>query len=57
MEDGMLKFKGGWYIPCMGKLKKLILDEFHKIPYFGHQKMLKTMKKISYWPCIKKKHN
>jgi len=43
MEDGLLKFKGNLYIPCMGDMKKLIFDEFHKIPYscnLGYQKMI-----------------
>ena len=47
IENGMLKLKDGWYIPFMGDLKKIILYEFHKIPYLGHpiyKKMIIVMK-------------
>lgn len=57
IEDGFFKCKGRWYMPCMGDLKKLIFDEFHKIPYSdhrGYKKMITNMKKIYYWPCMKK---
>jgi len=33
MEEGLLKLKGRWYIPCIGELEKIILDEFLKISY------------------------
>lgn len=56
--DGMFNFKDKWYVLCMSDLKKLIMDDFHKIPYLGHTgylKMITTMKNKYYWLGMKKK--
>jgi len=55
MDDVLLKLKSRWYIPYMGDVKKLILDEFHKIPYYDHpsyEKMIENMKKAYYCMII-----
>lgn len=36
INDGMLMFKDKCYVACVIDLKKLVMDEFHKITYSGH---------------------
>jgi hypothetical protein len=57
LNDGMLTYKGRFYIPNCDDLKRFIMDELHKIPYIGHpsyQKMITSTKKLFYWPRMKK---
>jgi hypothetical protein len=57
LNDGLLTYKGSLYIPNCDDLKRFIMDELHKIPYNGHcgyQKMITTIKKLFYWPRLKK---
>ena len=56
-SDGLLTYKGRLYIPTCDTLEKFILDELHKIPYVGHhgyQKMIIALKKLFYWPRMKR---
>lgn len=55
--DGLVRFMDEIYVPNDSGLKKFILRKFHVKPYSGHlgyQKTLKTMKKLYYWPNLKK---
>ena len=57
MNDGMLTYKGRWYILNSDDLKRFNMDELHKIPYTGHlgyQKMITATRKLFYWPGVKK---
>ena len=43
MEEGLLTYRSRLYIPYCDDLRRFILDELHKRPYFGHpgyQKMI-----------------
>jgi hypothetical protein len=53
LNDGLLTYKGRWYIPNCDNLKRFMMDELHKIPYTsypGYQKMITTTRKLFYWP-------
>lgn len=46
-----------WAVPCVNILKKLIIDEFHKIAYSSHPryyKMMTTLNKSSYYLGMEK---
>jgi hypothetical protein len=56
-EGGLLTYRDRLYIPKDDNLKRLIMDELHKIPYTGHlgyQKMIAATRKQFYWPGLKK---
>jgi hypothetical protein len=56
-SDVLITYKGRLYIPTCDTLKKFILDELHKRPYVGHpgyQKMITNLRKLFYWPRMKK---
>jgi hypothetical protein len=56
-NDGLLTYKGRFYVPNSDKLRRFILDELHKIPYTGYpgyQKMITTTKKLFYLSRMKK---
>jgi hypothetical protein len=45
------------YIPNSSNLRRIIMDEIHKMPYSGHpsyQKMIATTRKQYFWPGMKK---
>ena len=35
-EDGLLTYKNRIYIPNVAYLRRMVMDEIHQIPYFGH---------------------
>jgi len=52
----MLVHKGRMFVPDQKNIKKLILDEYHKILYAGHpryQKLITALKKEYFWPDMK----
>lgn len=56
-SDGIQRFKGRIWIPCMGDVRKIILDEAHKSRYSIHpgaDKMYQDLKKEFWWPGIKR---
>jgi hypothetical protein len=56
-EGGLLTYKRRFYIPDCDDLKRFILDELHKIPYFGHpgyQKIITATRRQFYWTGMKK---
>ena len=56
-EDGLLTYKGRIYIPNVVELRRVVMDEIHQAPYFGHpryQKTIVTAKKQYFWPGMKK---
>ena len=56
-EEQMLTFRGRTYVPNRASLKELILDEYHRSNYAGHpgyQKMLSAIRKIYYWPGMRR---
>ena len=47
-EDGLLTYKGRIYIPDVEDLRRVVMDEIHQAPYFGHpgyQKTISTARK------------
>jgi hypothetical protein len=57
MEGGLLTYRSRLYITDCDELKRFILDEIHKIPYFGHpgyQKMIMPTRRQFYWHGLKK---
>lgn len=56
IDEGLLLFKNKKCVNNVADLRRLIMDEFHKIPsssHLGYHKMIKTMKKIFYWLGLK----
>ena len=56
-EDGLLTYKGRIYIPDVADLRRIVMDEIHQAPYFGHpgyQKTIATARKQYFWPGMKK---
>jgi hypothetical protein len=56
LNDDLLTYKGGLYIPNCDDLKRFIMDELHKRPYTGHlgyHKMITTTRKLFYWSEMK----
>ena len=35
-EGGLLTYKGRIYIPYVADLRRVVMDEIHQAPYFGH---------------------
>jgi hypothetical protein len=57
--DELLLYNNRLYVPDSTELKHLIMDEFHRRPYVGHpgyQKMITIVRKLYYWPGMKKGH-
>jgi hypothetical protein len=57
LNDGLLTYKGRFYILNSNDLKRFMMDELRKIPYTGnpgYQKMIITTRKLFYWPRLKK---
>ena len=55
LED-LLVYKNQLYIPDSEEVKRLILNELHKKPYFGlpgYQTMITKLRKIYYWHNMK----
>jgi hypothetical protein len=53
LNDGLLTYKGRFYIPNFDDLKRFIMDELHKIPYnkhLGYQKMIIATRKLLIGP-------
>ena len=42
-EDGILTYKGRIYIPDVASLRRVVMDEIHQDPYFGHPGYQKTI--------------
>lgn len=45
------------YFPSQKNIKKLILNEYHKIPYEAHtsyQELITALRKQYFWPNMKK---
>ena len=42
-EDEILTYKNRIYIPNVACLRIIVMDEIHKIPYFGHPGYQKTV--------------
>ena len=56
-EDGLLTFKGGIYVPNVGDLRRIVMDETHHALYSGHpgyQKIIATARKQYFWIGMKK---
>jgi hypothetical protein len=56
IKDGLLTYKGRWYIQNCDDLKRFMMDELHKRPYtrhHGYHKMIMTTRKMFYWLGIK----
>ena len=57
-EDGLLTYKGRIYIPNVAYLRRVVMDEIHQAPYFGHrpgyQKTIATARKQYFCPGMKK---
>jgi hypothetical protein len=56
-EGGLLTYRNRLYIPNCDDLKRFILDELHKRPYYGHpgyQKMITATRRQFYSPGMKK---
>ena len=43
LEDGLLTYKGRIYIPDVADLRRVVMDEIHQAPYFGHPGYQKTI--------------
>jgi hypothetical protein len=57
LNDGLLTYKGKLYILNHDDLKRLVMDERHKIPYtrhLGYQKMIRATRKLLFWSRLKK---
>ena len=35
-EDGILTYKNRIYIPHLADLRRVVMDEIHQTPYYGH---------------------
>ena len=44
-DDGLLMHKNRVYVPNFVELRKLVMNEMHKVPYAGHPKYQKTIAK------------
>ena len=56
-EDGLLTYKGRIYIPDVAYLRRVVMDEIHQAPYFGHpgyQKTIATARKQYFWSRMKR---
>ena len=57
LNDGMLTYKGRLSISNCDDLNRFMMNDLHKRPYIFHphyQKMIKTTRKLFYWPRMKK---
>ena len=55
-EDGLITYKNIIYIPNVAYLRRVVMDEIHQAPYFGHpgyEKMIATVRKQYFWPRMK----
>ena len=55
-EKSLILFKNRLDVPNVPKVKLLILNELHKIPYSrhpGYQKMITMLRKEYFWPNMK----
>ena len=56
-EDELLTYMNIFYIPNVVDLRRIVMDEVHQAPYFGHpgyQKTIATARKQYFWPGMKK---
>ena len=56
-EDGLLTYKSRIYIPDVAELRRIVMDEIHQTPYFGHpryHKTIATSRRQYFWPGMKK---
>ena len=54
---GLLTYKGKIYIPDVAYLKRVVMDEIHQAPYFGHpgyHKTIATARRQYFWLGMKK---
>ena len=42
-EDGLLTYKNKIYIPNVADLRRVVMDEIHEAPYYGHPRYQKTI--------------
>ena len=42
-EDGLLTYKNKIYIPNVADLRRIVMDEIHQAPYYGHSGYQKTI--------------
>ena len=55
--DGILTYKNRIYVPDVADLRRVVMNEIHQTPYFGHpgyQKTIATARKQYFWPGMKK---
>ena len=55
-EDGLLTYKGKIYILNVASLRRVVMDEIHQAPYYGHpgyQKIIATARKQYF--CLRMK--
>ena len=56
-EYGLLTYKGRVYIPNVTELRRVVIDEIHQAPYYGHpgyQKIIAIARKQYFWPGMKR---
>ena len=56
-EYGLLTYKNRIYIPNVADLRRVVMDEIHQAPYYGHpgyQKTIATARKQYFWSGMKK---
>ena len=56
-EDGLLTYKNRIYILNVSYLRRVVMDEIHQAPYYGHpryQNTIATARKQYFWPGMKK---
>ena len=56
-EDEIFTYKKRTYIPNVENLRRIVMDEIHQAPYFGHpryHKIIATAKKRYFCPGLKK---
>jgi hypothetical protein len=56
-EDGIFLYRKKFYVPNFQKLRNLVLEEMHNVPYVGHpgyQKTIAAIRSQYFWPGMKK---
>ena len=56
-EYGLLTYKNKIYISHVVDVRRIVMDEIHQAPYFGHlgyQKIIATARKQYFWQRMKK---
>ena len=50
-EDRLLTYENKIYIPYVADLRRIVMDEIHQAPYYGHrgyQKTIATARKLDF---------